>query len=118
MIKIRLKETMFEPGGLFHGTLPSRAVLHIGTGKQEIYLAKLEQVFGSSHPSFRGNQNAFLIDTTGTEISDDTLGFIMQNIEYQTAIGSQLLDYVNRDFIVVEQDGSALSAAALKAFGA
>lgn len=118
MINIRLNPTVFAPGGKFFGFVMGRTVLSIGTGKEEAYMAKPDQVFGMDSLSYRGGQSGLLIDTTGTQISNDTLQYFMNNMEYVPAIGSQILDYQTRGLIIVDQDGVALTTAQLKGYTA
>lgn len=116
MITIRLNPVIFQPGGKFFGSDPGRTVLQIGTGKEEIYMAKPAQAFGMEHPSYRGGQTVLLIDRTGTQISEDTLEYYMQYQNYIPSVGAQLLDFRTQSLVIVEDDGVALTVVQLRDF--
>lgn len=120
MIKIRLNPTVFDVGGLFAGIDPKRAVLELGTGKPvgSGYASKSTPVYDAAHDSYRGGQTVLLIDRTGTEIFDLGLEEYMKNESLRVHFGTHILDYVQRGYIIVEQDGTALTVAQLNAYTA
>ena len=118
MINIKLKDTVFQaPNGLFYkeGIPAKKAVLHIGTGRNDLPLGKVD-MGDASNLSYRGGQTVLLIDSRGTDIDDLVLETIIHNQDYRAAYGVQLLSYVERDYIEICQDGTPLTLAQLKVY--
>lgn len=119
MIRIRLNPTLFNPGGLFYAVPKSRAVLTVMTGKPEGYLGQRPVPYGLGSPSYRGGQNALLVDASGTEMSDYMLEHHMvPSGNSRNSFGQIILDFVERALIIVEKNGTPLTAAQLNSFTA
>ena len=116
MIKIRLNPAMFTTGKLFEGYDPSRAVLMVGTGKQEAPTGVITPPFGPEHPSYVNPNNVLPITTTGVEINDLMLEYFHTNGDLQTAFGQELTDLLQKNMVIVEADGVALTVAQVKGF--
>ena len=68
--------------------------------------------------SYRGGQNVLMISTVGTDIGDIMLETLINNEIYRAAYGAQLIDMVERGYVEVRQDGSLISATALRTYTA
>jgi len=117
MINIKLTPTVFDVGGLFHGIDRSRAVLVIGAARNDLVIGKR-----NSGPidslSYRGFENGIHVDSRGTEFEDIMLETIIKNYGYRASYGAQLIDFVERGYIQVCQDGAIISATALRNYTA
>ena len=116
MISIRLDPAIFAPGGQFAGMNSARTVLAIGTGKPEIYSGETQPIYGHDSLSYRGGQIGMFIDLCGTQLEDYAFETMIQNQTGRIAYGSQIIDFVQRGLVIVEQDGSSLSAMQIKNF--
>lgn len=124
MIKIRLNPTIFDPGGLMADISPKKAVLHIGSGKPEEYIGYFKdhdlgvssagQGFGN-YPSY---QFSFMIDRTGSEISDQSLERMVSKDNPLGSFGAQIIEFHQKGYIIVEQDGTPLTTTAIANFTA
>ena len=81
-ISIQLDPSVFTTGGLFEGTQPNRAVLMIGVGRDDVYIGKIN-TGTAANLSYRGGQTNLQIGTTGAEISDLMLEYMMTTSENQ-----------------------------------
>jgi hypothetical protein len=120
MINIKLTDALFtSPDGLFYkeGIARDRAVLHLGSGRNDLPLGKRYTGTAASL-SYRGGQNVLMIDARGTEMEDIMLETIVSNELYRAAYGVQLIDYVERGYIEVRQNGVLISATALRTYTA
>ena len=120
MISIRLHPDLFDKtkNGPFYGTPRNRAVLNIGSGRNEAYAGKLPGIWDSGHLSWRGGQWILLVDVNGTQVSDITFEGYMQEDSLKDAYGRQIIDFAERGAIIVEQDGTPLTVAQMRAFTA
>lgn len=116
MISIRLNPAVFSPGGFFYGVDTSRAVLTIGTGKAENYAGVIKPAFPLGSLSYRGGQFGLFIDSTGTQLSDYSFEVMIKNTVSSLAYGLQIVDFVDRNLIIVEQNGVALTSSQIRAF--
>ena len=117
MIKIRIHPNQFQPGGMCYGM--KNVVISVNTGKAEDnWIGKRNPVYNNVHDFWRGSENALMIDATGVEISDLMLSEIMKSDFLRVAYGTKLIDFADRGIILVEKDGSALTAAQIAAFTA
>ena len=117
MINVQLTSAMFAPGGLFYGTQRSRAVLVIGAARNDLVIGKRNSgAIGSLN--YRGFENGIYVDSRGTEFEDIMLETIIQNYGYRASYGAQLIDFVERGYIQICQDGAILSATALRTYTA
>ena len=117
MINVQLTPAMFNAGGLFHGMDRSRAILVIGAARNDLVIGKRNTGdFGSF--SYRGFQEGIFIDARGTEFEDIMLETIIKNEDYRAAYGAQLIDFVERGYVQVFQDGTLISATALRTYTA
>ena len=114
-ISIKLNPTIFDPGGLFEGTPRNRAVLHLGVGRDDTHIGKVNQG-DASHLSYRGGQTNFQIDCRGTEISDQMFQYFAENQGYQVSYMAHIIDYMERGLIQVYQDGILLTVTQVRAF--
>jgi len=117
MINVRLKSTIFNTGNPFHGENRNRAVLIIGTGRNDLVIGKRNSMPASSL-NYYGFQTGLHINTRGQEFEDIMLETIIKNNMYRASYGAQLIDLVERDFIEVCQDGVPLTAVALRTYTA
>lgn len=111
------KTGVFAAGGLFAGVPASRAVLTLGSGRDDRYLGKINMNPASSL-SYRGGQTSLMVDSRGTEFSDYTFESIMQESLYRATYGVQILDFVERGLIEVYQDQLLLTPAQIATFTA
>lgn len=111
-ITIKLTDACFAPGGIFHGVPTNRAVLFVGSNRDGCYAGKLN-TGTAANLSYRGGQTVLLIDWVGTDISAYTLEYYMKNQDGKTSFGAPLLDYVERGYVEVFEDGAAITAADL-----
>ena len=116
MISIRLNPDIFAPSGQFHGMSSSKTVLAIGTGKPELYTGEIQPVFGMDSLSYRGGEIGMFVDTSGTQLEDYAFETMIQNQAGRVAYGTQIIDFVQRGLIIVEQNGTTLSATQIKNF--
>jgi len=116
MISVRLDPAVFTAGGVFENVLRSRAVLNIGSGRDEQYAGKISPAYSNLHPSWRGCQWILLIDAVGSQISDVTFEAYMKDTEMRRAYGDQVLDFAARNLIIVEQNGVPLTIAQMRVF--
>ena len=115
MINVQLTPTMFVSNGLFYGVDKSRAVLIIGAARNDLVIGKRNSgCIGSLQ--YRGFQEGIFIDARGTEFDDIMLESIIQNEIYRASYGAQLIDFVERGYIQVAQNGTILTVAQIKAF--
>jgi hypothetical protein len=118
MIQIKLSPSLFaSPDGLFfkQGVPPNRAVLHVGSGRNDLPLGKLA-TGTAANLSYRGGQNVLLISTGGTQIEDIMLETIINNENYRAAYGVQLIDFVERGLVEVYEDNVLVTATALRTY--
>ena len=116
-IAIRLDPSIFSATGLFHGIPRSRAVLHMGVGRDDTHIGKINQST-AANLSYRGGQTNFQIDARGTEMSDQMFQFMSENEGYQIAYVAHIIDFMERGLIIVEQDGTPLTVAGVRTFTA
>ena len=116
-INIQLDPSVFLSGGLFEGIPRNRAVLHIGVGRDDVYIGKLNGGT-AANLSYRGGQTNFMIGTSGTDISDITLEYIVSTGTYKVAYAVQLIDMMERSLVIVSQDGTPLTATEVQDFTA
>jgi hypothetical protein len=116
-ISIKLNPTIFDPGGLFEGIIRNRAVLHLGVGRDDTHIGKINQGT-AANLSYRGGQTNFQIDCRGTELTDQSFEFIAQNQGYQIAYLAHLIDFMERGLVQVFQDGVLLTVTQVRAFTA
>jgi len=116
MIKIRLDPTIFSPGKLFYGFDPSRAVLMVGTGKQEAPTGVITPPYGPEHQCYVNPNNILPVTATGIEINNLMLEYFHTNGDLQTAFGQEITDLLIKGMIIVEEDGTALTVAQVKAY--
>jgi hypothetical protein len=117
MINVKLKDTIFNTGHLFHGTERNRAVIVLGAGRNDLVIGKRNSMpLGSL--SYRGFQTGIYIDTRGQEFEDIMLETLIKNEDYRASYGAQLIDLVERDYIEVCQDGVILTAVQLRTYTA
>lgn len=116
-INIKLKQpNVFNPGGIFEGIPPNRAVLHLGVARDDTYIGKINQG-NASNLSYRGGQTNFQVDTRGTDMSDEMFEYFVTNQGYQTSYLTHIVHFVELGVIEVTQDGGvALTAAQIRAF--
>ena len=117
MINIQLTPQMFQPNGLFYGMDKSRAVLVIGAARNDLVVGK-RNTGDIGSMSYRGFQLGLFVDARGTEIEDIMLETIIKNEDYRATYGAQLIDFVERGYIQVFQDGVLLTAVALRTYTA
>lgn len=114
MIKIRLNPVVFNAGGVFYGVSQSRAVLSVDTNKPAGYAGFLNT---REQPS--QSQSLLLIDADGTELSNFMLEHHMVSSgNSRNTFGQIILDFVERGLILVEQDGTPLTAVQLNSYTA
>jgi len=119
MISIKLAASVFTgPNGMFYGTPPNRAVFMLGSGRQDLFLAKVRTAYPNGHLSYRGGQTQLMIDLWGTEITDYTFEVYMKNQEGRMCYGEQILYLVVKGILEVYKDGVLLTEAAIDAFTA
>lgn len=116
-VAIRLDPAVFSAGGVFHGIPRSRAVLHMGVGRDDTHIGKINQGT-AANLSYRGGQTNFQIDARGTEMSDQMFQFMSENEGYQIAYVAHIIDFMERGLIIVEQDTVALSVTDVRTFTA
>lgn len=90
-ILIRLDPAVFLPGGMFDGVPQSRAVLHLGVGRNDLYAGKMSE----------GSQNVLLVSARGVEIQEDAFEAYMSLDSMKSAYGMQILDFMSRGLIQV-----------------
>jgi hypothetical protein len=117
MINVQLTPAMFAPGGLFYGTDRSRAVLVVGAARNDLVVGKRNSGDIGAF-DYRGFQNGLYVDARGTEFEDIMLETIMKNEGYRCTYGAQLLDFVERGYVQVYQDGVIITALALRTYTA
>jgi len=117
MINVQLTPAMFDPNGLFHGIDRSRAILAIGAARNDLVIGKRNSGDIGAF-SYRGFQNGIFIDARGTEFENIMLETIIQNEDYRCTYGAQLIDFVERGYIQVSQDGVLITALALRTYTA
>lgn len=117
MINVQLTPPMFLSGGLFHGMDKSRAVLVIGAARNDLVIGKRNSG-DIGNLNYRGFQNGIFIDARGTEFEDIMLETIIKNEDYRATYGAQLIDFVERGYIQIFQDGALISAVALRTYTA
>lgn len=117
MINVQLTATMFNPGGLFYGVDKSRAILTFGAARNDLVIGKRNSGNIGSF-SYRGFQLGFFVDSRGTEIEDIMLETIIKNEDYRATYGAQLIDFVERGYLQVFQDGVPLTATTLRTYTA
>ena len=117
MINVQLTPAMFTPGGLFYGVDRSRAILAIGAARNDLVIGKRNSGDIGAF-SYRGFQNGIFIDARGTEFEDIMLETIIKNDDYRATYGAQLIDFVERGYIQVFQDGAIITATALRTYTA
>ena len=116
-ISIKLDPTIFDPGGLFEGIPRNRAVLHMGTARNDLYIGKINQGT-AANLSYRGGQTNVQIDYRGTDLTDEAFEFFAQKQLYQSSYLSHLVDLMDRGLVQVFQDGIELTIAQVKIFTA
>lgn len=117
MINVQLTPAMFDPNGLFYGIDRSRAVLIIGAARNDLVIGKRNAGdFGSDN--YRGFTCGIYIDSRGVEFEDIMLETIIKNDDYRATYGAQLLDFVERGYVQVFQDGAIITATALRTYAA
>lgn len=94
----------------------ARTVLAIGTGKPELYTGEVQPIYGMDSLSYRGGQIGMFIDLCGTQLEDYAFESMIQNQAGKVAYGTQIIDFVQRGIIIVEQNGTNLTAAQIKNF--
>lgn len=118
MITIRLNESIFESGGLFEGTPRSKAVLHIGTGKQEQY-AYTQDAYPTGNLRHKDYANSLIIDSNGLIMTDIMFETIMDmGGRTYTSFGIQILEYQQKGLIEVLQESTLLTTAQIKGYTA
>jgi hypothetical protein len=117
MINVKLKDTIFTSGKPFHGEDRNRAVLIIGAGRNDLVIGKRNNMPPASL-NYYGFQTGLHINTRGQEFEDIMLETIVTNPNYRASYGAQLIDLVERDYIEVCQDGTALTAVQLRTYTA
>lgn len=117
MINAKLKDTIFSNGKPFHGYDRNRAVLIIGSGRNDLTIQKRNNMPMSSL-SYYGFQTGLHLNTRGQEFEDIMLETMMKNELYRASYGAQLIDLVERDYIEVCQDGVPLTAVQLRTYTA
>ena len=117
MINVQLTPAMFDPGGLFYGVDRSRAVLVIGAARNDLVIGKRNSGDIGAF-SYRGFENGIFIDARGTEFEDIMLETIVSNMGYRATYGAQLIDFVERGYVQVYQDGTLITATALRTYTA
>jgi hypothetical protein len=108
---------MFLPGGLFYGTDKSRANLVLGAARNDLVVGK-RNTGDIGALNYKGFQLGIYVDARGTEIEDIMLETLIKNEDYRATYGAQLIDFVERGYIQVFQDGVLLSAVALRTYTA
>ena len=104
MITIKLNEAkLFGTGGLFEGTDRKKAVLHVGTGKQEQYIPT-QDAYDINQLRNKDYGNSMLIDVNGVSFSDITLEKVMSVSVLFSSFGLQILEYNDQELIQVFQD--------------
>lgn len=116
-VSIKLHPDVFISGGLFYGIPRNRAVLHMGVGRDDTHIGKINQST-AANLSYRGGQTNFQIDCRGTEMSDQMFQFMSENEGYQIAYVAHIIDFMERGLIEVYQDGSLLSVTQVRTFTA
>lgn len=104
-ISVKLDPTVFDPGGVFEGTPHSRAVVHIGSGRNDLFMGKLPGPHPPGSLSWRGGQTYLQIGYAGSQFDDQQFEYIMQESHYRASVGAQLLYLLQRGIILVEKDG-------------
>jgi len=117
MINIQLTPAMFLPGGLFYGTDKSRAVMVLGSARNDLVVGK-RNTGDLGAPNYRGFQLGIYVDARGTELEDIMLETIIKNEDYRATYGAQLIDFVERGYIQVFQDGVLITAVSLRTYAA
>lgn len=117
MINVKLKDTIFTSGNLFHGTERNRAVIVIGAGRNDLVVGKRNNMPMNSL-NYYGFQTGLQINTRGQEFEDIVLETMITNELYRASYGASLIDLVERDYIEVCQDGTPLTATALRTYTA
>jgi hypothetical protein len=116
LISIRLDPAIFAPGGKFAGMNEAKTVLAVGTGKPELYTGEIQPIFGMESLSYKGGEIGMFIDTSGTQLEDYAFESMIQNQAGRVAYGTQIIDFVQRGLIIVEQNGITLTAMQIKNF--
>jgi len=116
-IAIKLNPTIFNAGALFEGITPNRAVLHLGVGRDDTHIGKINQGT-AANLSYRGGQTSFQLDYRGTEISDQLFQYMVENQSYQVSYVIQVIDMMERGLVEVYQDSILLTVAQVRAFTA
>ena len=117
MINVQLTPSMFASNGLFHGMDKSRAVLVIGAARNDLVVGKRNSG-GIGAASYRGFECGLFVDARGTEFEDIMLETIIKNADYRATYGAQLIDFVERGYFQVFQDGVLITAVALRTYTA
>ena len=112
-VTIKLKNSVFDPGGPFYGVPTSKAVLSIESGKHESFAGKIVDVALD-----RGGQFALMIDWSGVSTTDNALESYMKNEIHYAAFGAELLYMVEVGLVDVIFNGATLTLAQVKAFTA
>jgi len=109
MINIRLKDSIFDIGKPYHGVDRNRATLIVGAGRNDLVIAKKNNMPMSSLDYF-GFQTGLYITTRGTEIDDEMLETLIKNELYRSSYGVQVIDLVQKGYIEVAQNGAILTS--------
>jgi hypothetical protein len=118
MITIKLSSTVFDPGGLFEGVPRSKAMLHIGTGKQEQY-AYAKDAYPTGNLRHKDYANSLIIDVNGLTMTDTMFETVMDEGGYTfSSFGVQVLEYQQQGLIQVYQGSTLLGTADIKNYTA
>jgi len=117
MINVQLAPSMFAPGGLFHGERRGSAVLVIGSARNDLVVGK-RNTGGIGSVEYHGFECGIYVDSRGIEFEDIMLETIIKNEGYRATYGVQLIDFVERGYVQVYQDGVMISATALRTYTA
>lgn len=117
MINVKLTDAIFGTGKPLHGYDRNRAVLIVGSGRNDLTIQKRNNMpMGSLN--YYGFQTGLHINTRGQEFEDIMLETMMKNELYRASYGAQLIDLVERGYIEICQDGVPLTAVQLRTYTA
>jgi hypothetical protein len=116
MIKIYLNPALFAPGGFLEGQDSNRIGLITGTGRNDLYTAKMPPVFGPEHLSWRGGHHVWIIDSTGCYVDDVEFQSMKDFDTGRFSYITQIMDLVNRNIAIVEHNGVPMTALNIRDF--
>ena len=116
-VAIKLKDSVFDPGGRFEGIPRNRAKLMLGGFNNGYVLHKLNPG-SAANLSYNGGNKELTIGTSPLEVSDYTLELLV-SADYgwgQAAFG--IIQMVEQGLVEVTEDGVPITATALRTYTA